>query len=283
MAKRPDVHRTRRLRPRGEMVEQRILLTGYLVTNVHDSGASSLRQAIMDANSNPGRDDIRFAITPSASSYTIALQTALPDITGPVNLDGTSQAGYSGTPIILIDGGGLAGDGLLLAAGSDGSTIQGLAIDNFPDPNFTFATGAGVHIQSNGNLVRSTFLGTNLAGSAAGTGNRFGVFIDGGSSNTIGAVGGPGNLISGNATGVLIQDAAQLAVGNLVIGNEIGTDLAGTSAVSQYGRRHRPERLLEHARRREPRRVKPDFRQPGLWDQPQQQLRQYRLEQRHPG
>ena len=69
------------------------------------------------------------------------------------------------------------GDGLLLAPGSDGSTIEGLDIANFQDPSFT--TGAGIHIQSSDNLVQANFLGTDLTGKAAGPGNLYGVFIDG--------------------------------------------------------------------------------------------------------
>ncbi len=60
----------------------------------------------------------------------------------------------------------MVGDGLLLAAGSDGSTIEGLDIVGFPDNSFT--DGAGIHIQSNDNLVQSNFLGTDLTGTTAG-------------------------------------------------------------------------------------------------------------------
>ena len=106
-------------------------------------------------------------------------------------IDGTSQTGYSGTPIIEINGGGLTGDGLLLAPGSDGSTIKGLDIADF-------TTGAGIHIQSNDNLIQSNFLGTDLTGTIA-LGNQNGLFIDGGSGNTIGGSStGARNLVSAN-------------------------------------------------------------------------------------
>ncbi len=204
--------------------------------NTFDSGSGSLRQAIIDSNGVPGRNSISFNITPSAASYVIDVQNALPAITNPVLIDGTSQPGYSGIPIITLNdvgtGAGPVGDGLLLAPGSDGSTIEGLDIANFQDPN----TGAGVHIQSSGNLVAANSLGTNLAGTLDGPGNQIGVFIDGGSQNTIGGTGSLGNLISGNiSVGVLIQDGTQLATGNLVIGNKVGTDASGTVAVPNQG------------------------------------------------
>jgi hypothetical protein len=234
-SKRPGSQARRRLIPLGELIEERILLAPLLVTNTNDSGAGSLRQAILDANSTPGLDLIDFAISPPSSSYVIEVQTPLPAITDPVLLDGTSQPGYSGTPIIQINGGGMIGDGLLLAPGSDGSTVEGLDIVNFPDNTFT--DGAGIHIQSSGNLVRSNDLGTDLSGKTAGPGNFFGVFIDGASGNTIGgAASGAGNLISGNNfDGVLILDEAQPARNNLVVGNLIGTDRTGTAALPNAG------------------------------------------------
>ena len=205
-SKRPALTRHRRIRPRVELVEERILLSSsFVVSNTQDSGPGSLRQAISDADGTSGSSSTTFAITPTAASYVINLMTPLPAITQPVVIDGTGQTGYAGTPIIEINGGGMIGDGLLLATGSGGSTIKGLDIVGFPDSSFT--DGAGIHIQSNNNLVESDFLGTNLTGTAASSGNFFGVFIDGGSNNTIGGVGSLGNLISGNLfDGVLILD-----------------------------------------------------------------------------
>ena len=60
----------------------------YTVTNTADSGAGSLRQAILDANAHPGTDTIAFSI-PGAGVQTIAVPvTALPVITSPVVIDG---------------------------------------------------------------------------------------------------------------------------------------------------------------------------------------------------
>jgi hypothetical protein len=239
-SKRPKFPGDRRLRPRVDLVEERILLSSFVVSNTQDSGAGSLRHAISDSDGVPGPNTITFQITPAASSYVINLLTPLPPITRAVLLDGTSQPGYNGTPLVEINGGGMQGDGLLLAPGSDGSTIQGLDIAGFPDSSFT--DGAGIHIQSNGNLIQSNFLGTDLTGKAAGPGDYFGVFIDGingASENTIGAIGSTafsGNLISGNAfDGILIYDDGGSAHNNLVIGNKIGTDVSGSVALPNTG------------------------------------------------
>src|SRR5262245_14272617 len=64
----------------------------YTVTSIADSGAGTLRQAILDANANPGADTIAFNITGSGV-HTITPTSTLPDITGAVTIDGYTQPG----------------------------------------------------------------------------------------------------------------------------------------------------------------------------------------------
>jgi hypothetical protein len=59
------------------------LALSYPVTNLNDSGAGSLRQAILDANSHSGADSI-----PIETTGTIELETALPSINGDVTIAG---------------------------------------------------------------------------------------------------------------------------------------------------------------------------------------------------
>src|ERR1039457_4729828 len=73
------------------------------VSNANDSGAGSLRQAILDANATSGLDTIIFQI-PGSGVHTIVLLAALPAITDPVVIDGTTQPGYAGTPLIELNG-----------------------------------------------------------------------------------------------------------------------------------------------------------------------------------
>ena len=47
-------------RPELEQLEPRVLLSTYTVTTLADAGAGSLRQAILDANANPGADVVDF-------------------------------------------------------------------------------------------------------------------------------------------------------------------------------------------------------------------------------
>ena len=64
----------------------------FVVTNIDDGGQGSLRQAILDANANPGADAITFAI-PGSGAQTISPASPLPAITEQVSLDATTQPG----------------------------------------------------------------------------------------------------------------------------------------------------------------------------------------------
>src|SRR5512132_218652 len=68
------------------------LAATYTVTTTADSGAGSLRQAILDANANLGPDEIRFNI-PAAGVQTINPLTPPPVITDAVHIDGYTQPG----------------------------------------------------------------------------------------------------------------------------------------------------------------------------------------------
>jgi hypothetical protein len=85
-----------------ESMESRMLLSTYLVTNTNDSGSGSLRQAILDANKSSNQDTIQFRI--GSGQKTISPHSALPMISQPVTIDGTSQPGFSGKPLIELSG-----------------------------------------------------------------------------------------------------------------------------------------------------------------------------------
>jgi hypothetical protein len=164
------------------------LLDPYLVTNTNDSGPGSLRQAILNANDAPGTDTIRFDI--GSGPQTITLASALPTITDSVTIDGTSQPGYTDTPLIDINGSQLTGaDGLTISAGS--STIKGLKIGHFRLGSGIVLTGAGK------NTIGGVDPATNEVDPDAGNIIAFndfnGVSVLDGTDNTI-----RGNRIFGN-------------------------------------------------------------------------------------
>jgi hypothetical protein len=129
------------------------------VTTTADSGPGSLREAITTANASPGRATITCAI-PGSGVRTIQPLSALPTITDPLVVDGTSQPGYVDTPLIEVGGAtaGTEADGLIIAGG--GSTLRALAINRFG--------GHGVVIRGDGdNVVDGCFIGTTSNGMAA--------------------------------------------------------------------------------------------------------------------
>jgi hypothetical protein len=188
----------------------------FQVINTNDSGPGSLRQAIATANAHPGLDTITFNI--DAGVQTIATTSSL-WITDPVIIDGTTQLGYAGTPLIVVTGVNAPfATGLTLFTG--GNTVKGLVINGF--------YGAGITIAAGGNnLIAGNYIGTDATGSAA-VPNGIGVSIGGSGSNIIGGTTvASRNVISGNGTGVWITNNEF----NHIQGNYIGTDALGTSAL----------------------------------------------------
>ena len=211
-----------RMRPHGrvrlvlEMLENRTLPSTLMVTSSADSGPGTLRQAITTADTVTGPTTIDFAI--GSGPQTITILNPLPLITAPVILDGTSQPGFSGTPLITIGanyitpavvGGGITPppvtsptvtDALNLFA--SGSTVEGLEISGF-------INGDGIAVTGNNETVGGTKAG---AGNVI-TGNQSGI-----------VVGGTNNLIAGNLVNESLRDGVDVSGSDSVVeGNLIGT------------------------------------------------------------
>src|SRR5262245_48932357 len=72
-------------RPRFEPLEDRRMLTTFMVLNLADSGADSLRSAVLAAEANPGSDVIDFA---DGLTGVIRLTSGQLSITGDLTIDG---------------------------------------------------------------------------------------------------------------------------------------------------------------------------------------------------
>src|SRR6516164_2116164 len=83
--RRPVPSPTPRFVPRLEALEDRALPSTYTVLNLHDGGAGSLRQAVLDADAHPGHNTIGFA---HGLHGTIALTSGELDITGDLTIHG---------------------------------------------------------------------------------------------------------------------------------------------------------------------------------------------------
>jgi CARDB protein len=197
-----------------------------VVNNTNDSGAGSLRQAILNANVTVGVTEAITFNLPGPGPYSIAPTSPLPAITDPLIIDGTSQPGFAGTPIIELNGAnaGLAANGLSIAAAN--TTVQGLVINRF--------AVNGISVTGGNNTFRRNFIGTDITGTL-----DLGNGVDGIRLLSAGnIVGGPTaaarNVISGNQSrGVFVSGAG--ASGNQILGNLVGTDVTGKVALPNVG------------------------------------------------
>jgi parallel beta-helix repeat protein len=196
------------------------------VISLSDAGVGSLRAAINIANAAPAGNStrIRFGV-----KGTVALAAPLPAIARKVSIDATTAPAHvsGGPPVVALDFNG--NPGLLFAAGSGGSQLLGVAVDN--------ARGNGVTLDAGSITLNGNYIGLNLAGAAAGNGAN-GVYVAATSArNRIGlnrtrASGVVANVISGNrGSGIVLVGSSA----NTVVDNRIGTNAAGTSAIANRG------------------------------------------------
>ncbi|MBL8821820.1 MAG: PKD domain-containing protein [Planctomycetia bacterium] len=208
-----------------EWLEDRLAPAVYTVTNSNDSGAGSLRQAIMEANLNSGADTIIFAM--GSGSQTISPSSALPAITGPVTIDGTTQPGYSGTPIIELNGSnaGAGASGFFITGGN--TTIRGLVINRFSDK--------GIRIVSHGNIIVGNYIGLNVAGDALLSNGAEAIGVQGANNVVGGWSSSDRNVMAGSTGSSSIGIYGTSAINNVVMGNYVGTNSSGNAILGAFG------------------------------------------------
>jgi hypothetical protein len=192
------------------------LANTFTVTSAADAGPGTLRDAITQANdetNNPGPDTIEFAI-PGTGVPNIALASPLA-VTSIVTITGATQAAGA----VEISGGGTVDGGLLLSGGN--STVSGLVLNNFVTYGIQLAA-AGT------NTVTGCIVGLDPTGTVkVGADMVRGIWVNGSPGNVIGGTTrGAGNVLSGNANGVAIENAG--STGNKVQGNMIGLGTDGS-------------------------------------------------------
>ncbi|MEW4566741.1 hypothetical protein AB1L88_02625 [Tautonia sp. JC769] len=234
--------RSRRRRPAAafDHLEPRRLLATLTVSNTDDDGPGSLREALEQANTSPGADEIRFDIS-GEGPHAITPTLPLPALDGPVILDGytqpgarpnASEDGFDADIRIILDGGAISWGGGLLLGGS-GSVVRGLAFHGF--------SGEAITVSGAENRIEGNIVGARVAPETEG--NGYGIRIAGGDRNIIGGTTPEArNLISGNeGHGISIQyvmigrfffDDAEM---NVVQGNLIGTDASGSGPLGNGG------------------------------------------------
>ena len=167
-------------------------------------------------------------------------------------IDGTTQPGFAGTPLIEIEGDLLSGanEGIKVRASS--SVIRGLAVDHIPS---VFDENTGSQIGGSGITVLSTtgspnighvivegnFLGTDPMGEIKKGNDANGAHIFDSDNNTIGGTTPQArNILSGNGKYSEQKTGVGLAItagnDNLIEGNYIGADASGVVKLgNSYG------------------------------------------------
>jgi CSLREA domain-containing protein len=225
--------------------------------NTPNDGSVSLREAIQAinngtagadtdiSNQNPGvfgvNDTINFNISAAGTAQTINVggtgNGALPALMMPMTINGYSEQGASQNTLangdnakilIELDGSnaGPNADGLLVAIGGAGSTIEGLAINRF--------SLNGIELQGGPDTVQGNFVGTNPQGNAAEPNQNDGIHITNSSGSTIGGTTPSArNLASGNQIdGIhIVGSTGSPATNNFIQDNFVGVNAAGTGSV----------------------------------------------------
>ena len=208
------------------------------VTSTADSGAGSLRAAIIAANTNPATKKIVFDI-PGNCPRNITLLSALPALTQPVGIEGYTQpgsepnasaTGFDGTVCVFLLGGAnniATGLHLLTDSADETMSIRGLGFYSFGSE--------GVRISGPGQ-------GT-LRGSLFNTGANI-INAPGFADSAVRVLDAPESVIGGNsfADRNVIGGAAQVGIrlepgagGRSVLGNYIGIGRTGLALSNGIG------------------------------------------------
>ncbi len=191
-------------------------------TNSEGDPECTLRAAIQEADASAAIDAINFAIPVGDPAYASGVWTIAPSgsaldwIDATIDIDGSTQPGYAGAPVVVIDGTALSSNeiGLGFADTAADSRVAGLSIVSFPDDSISSVADRLI--------VEDNYLGVLPDGTTApGSGAENIALWGAGSDSVI-----RDNLIAGAA-------AANIAVtdtvtGLVITGNKVGTDISGT-------------------------------------------------------
>ena len=202
-----------------EWLEARCLLT--TVFTVNDSGNAPLDSTVGPGETAAGTITLRSAIqqfnldgvggTIDFSVSKVNVQSAL----DPITASGVTING--GTVGSVVVSGGSSYDGFDIAGGN--ALVENLVINGFED---------GIAVGSSGNTVEHNYIGTDSTGTVAAP-NSIGIF-DFTGGNTFFA-----NVVSGNTSNGIEIFSGVGGGDDLVEGNKVGTDPAGTAAVPNQG------------------------------------------------
>ncbi len=204
-------------------------ITVNTTANTLSDGLCSLQEAVNLVNGVSGSDacarsgstsidTIVFSI--GSGAQTITLSSVL-EIQNPVLLDGSSQPGYSGAPLIRVTGsfGGL----LQFDVGSENSIVKALELT---DTYSGAGLGFDVKLLTGNITIVGNYFSTD--GSAVVGNNSIGVLLNGSSTDMIGGGTAAARNLFGSDVGVRIDDGSS----NTIQGNYFGVTPGGSTALT---------------------------------------------------
>ena len=200
------------------------------VANLSGNGTCDFREAIAAANSNAAvgecaagsavdTDVIHFNIG-GGGAQTIALMDSI-YVGSPVIIDGTTQGGYAGIPLIHItevDLENWLGWTLFdFTVGSAGSTVKGLKV-------ISTSGGYALVFEEGGNTIVGNYINTD---GIASIGDGLGLSLVG-SGNTVGGSSAADRNLFGGYDALMLADGST----NVIQGNYFGVGADGTTALT---------------------------------------------------
>ncbi|MEJ0089348.1 MAG: M12 family metallopeptidase [Limisphaerales bacterium] len=208
-----------------------------IVTTTADFGPGSLRAALYYITDNPAAS-IQFNIPTSDPGYSngvfnIHLTGHLPPLAkNGIVIDGSTQPGFAGKPLIVVDGSQIipetftSNSGLLIYSSSN--QVKNISFSGFNWNGLTLE-----YADATNNTVAGCWVGLDGNGSNAAPNAYQGIFlVNGAGHNVIGGTNANArNVISGNAQYGIWMSGSN-TTGNIVLGNYIGTDAVGVMSLS---------------------------------------------------
>jgi hypothetical protein len=207
-----------------------------VVTNTLDYGPGSLRAAMYYATDHPGTS-VRFSIPITDPGYSngvfnIHLTGHLPPLaTNGMVIDGSTQPGFAGKPLVFVDGSQIipetatSNSGLLFYGNSN--QVKNISFSGFNWNGITME-----YSFASNNTVSGCWLGIDATGTNPAPNAYEGILVTSGASrNTFGGTNANArNVLSGNTLyGIYFTDSN--TAGNVVLGSYLGTDPSGSIAV----------------------------------------------------
>lgn len=156
--------------------------------------------------------------------------SGLPALADTMNINATTQPGFSGSPIVELRGAAGSSVGLSLKRSAGSSTIRGLSITGFG--------GAAIDDRADNSVIAGNFIGLEPSGAVRA--NDFGILVTADGVSIGGSAASDRNVISGNThDGIRICLPSQCTFlsgsggagqNTRVLGNYVGTNSAGTAA-----------------------------------------------------